>query len=255
MTTAAFFGYLFLSCGPPLAAGLPFFFHRSMLSLTTITSMFAWLAIIIFVSAIFRAFVPLDRDALSYLPLLLVTVTVEEVARIGFWFLHKSAGIKLKQLAANASVRYSPLDELALAYAIGWGHGFTHLLFQFGPFLPLTWYTATAYSSKCPNLSVFLVSCLTQLGMFAILAGMTCSASTMHRSPTARDLVLVVPTPCTCGVVPLQDDLVIVYDVNQLHCSPVYRVTEGRGAPFLVTFTDSVALLHCRWTRPFHIQC
>lgn len=177
MTTAAFFGYLFLSCGPPLAAGLPFFYHRSMLSLTAITSMFAWLAIIIFVSAIFRAFVPLDQDALGYLPLVLVTVAVEEVARIGFWFLHKSAGVKLKQLAVNASVRYSPLDELALAYAVGWGHGFTHMLFQFGPFLPLTWYTATAYSSKCPNLSIFLVSCLTQLGMFAILAGECSSGS------------------------------------------------------------------------------
>ena len=171
MTTTAFFGYLFLSCGPPLAAGLPFFYHRSMLSLTTITSMFAWLAIIILVSAMFRAFVPLEQDAAGYFPLLLVTVAVEEAARVGFWFLHKSAGTKLKQLAATASVRFSPLDELALAYAVGWGHGFTHLLFQFGPFLPLTWYTATAYSSNCPNMSIFLVSCLTQLGMFAILAG------------------------------------------------------------------------------------
>lgn len=133
--------------------------------------MFAWLAIIILVSAMFRAFVPLEQDAAGYFPLLLVTVAVEEAARVGFWFLHKSAGTKLKQLAATASVRFSPLDELALAYAVGWGHGFTHLLFQFGPFLPLTWYTATAYSSNCPNMSIFLVSCLTQLGMFAILAG------------------------------------------------------------------------------------
>lgn len=133
--------------------------------------MFAWLALLILVSAVFRAFVPLDDTAVGYLPLLLCTVITEEAFRVFFWFFHRTAGRHLKQLAEVASVQYSQLDELALAYSVGWGHGFTHMLFQFGPFLPLTWYTATWYSSKCPNLSVFLVSVLTQLGMFALLAG------------------------------------------------------------------------------------
>jgi gamma-secretase subunit APH-1 len=171
MTVSAFFGYLFLSWGLPLASGLPFFFHRSFLSLTTVSSMFAWLALLIVISAVFRAFVPLDDTAVGYLPLLLSTVLAEEGARAVFWYLHKSAGTHLKQLADVASVRYSQLDELALAYSVGWGHGFTHMLFQFGPFLPLTWYSATWYNSKCPNLSIFSVSVLTQLGMFALLAG------------------------------------------------------------------------------------
>lgn len=171
MTVPAFFGYLFLSCGPPLAAGLPFFWHRSFLSLTVVTSMFAWLALLIFISALFRAFVPLDETAAGYLPLLLVPVIIEECTRIGFWYMHKIAGKHLKQLAETASVRYTPVDELALAYSVGWGHAATHMMFQFGPFLPLTWNTATAYSTRCTNLSLFLVSVLTQLGIFGVLAG------------------------------------------------------------------------------------
>lgn len=171
MTVPAFFGYLFLSCGPPLAAGLPFFWHRSFLSLTVVTSMFAWLALLILTSALFRAFVPLDDTAVGYIPLLLVPVIIEECARIGFWYMHEIAGKHLKQLADTASVRYSPLDELALSYSVGWGHAATHMLFQFGPFLPLTWNSATVYSSRCTTLSIFMVSVLTQLGMFGILAG------------------------------------------------------------------------------------
>jgi hypothetical protein len=172
MTVPAFFGYLFLSCGPPFAAGGPFLFHRSLLSLTVLTSMFLWLALLIMTSAIFRAFVPLDDSPGRYAPLLVVTVAVEEVARLGFWYIHRKASVKLKSLAERASVRYSALDELALAYSVGWGHAFTHMLFEFMPFLPLTWYSATAYSSLCPNMSIFLVSVLTLLGIFALLAGM-----------------------------------------------------------------------------------
>lgn len=173
MTVPAFSGYLLLSCGPPLAAGLPFFWHRSLLSLTVVSSMFAWLALLIFTSALFRAFVPLEDTVVGYLPLVLVPVIIEECARIGFWYMHKSAGTHLKQLADTASVRYSPLDELALSYSVGWGHAATHMLFQFGPFLPLTWNTATAYSTHCVNLSLFSVSVLTQLGIFGVLAGVT----------------------------------------------------------------------------------
>jgi gamma-secretase subunit APH-1 len=171
MTVTIFFGYLFLSCGPPLAAGLPFFWHRSFLSLTVVTSMFAWLALLIFISALFRAFVPVQDTAVGYLPLILVSVIIEECVRIGFWHMHKIAGKHLKHLADTASVRYSSLDELALAYSVGWGHGATHMLFQFGPFLPLTWYTATAYSTRCTDLSLFMVSVLNQLGIFGVLAG------------------------------------------------------------------------------------
>jgi gamma-secretase subunit APH-1 len=189
MTVSAFFGYLFLSWGLPLASGLPFFFHRSFLSLTTVSSMFAWLALLIVISAVFRAFVPLDDTAVGYLPLLLSTVLAEEGARAVFWYLHKSAGTHLKQLADVASVRYSQLDELALAYSVGWGHGFTHMLFQFGPFLPLTWYSATWYNSKCPNLSIFSVSVLTQLGMFALLAGVL-SPRPEGGSPSTAPLTL-----------------------------------------------------------------
>ena len=68
-------------------------------------------------------------------------------------------------------VAYTSLDDLALAYSIGWGHGFLHMMMQFLPFLFLTWNDPTVYSRECPSMSLFLVSCLSQLGMFGILAG------------------------------------------------------------------------------------
>lgn len=176
MTKAAFFGYLFLSCGPPLAVGLPFFWHRAFLSLTVITSMFAWLLIMIVTSMLFRGFVPLRSDVGPYSAMLVVTVLLEELARVGLWFVHTFSSRKLRDLAHTGYVRYDDQDELSLAYSIGWGHGFLHLLMQFLPFLPLTWHAPTVYSPECPQMSAFLVSCLSQLGFFAILAGVVLSS-------------------------------------------------------------------------------
>jgi hypothetical protein len=171
MTRPAFFGYLFLSCGPPLALGIPFFWHRSLLSLTVITSMFFWLTVMIVTSMSFRGFVPLRSDVGPYAAMVVVTVLLEELFRVGLWFMHKFSTKKLKELAVTGSVRYDDLDELSLAYSIGWGHGFLHLLIQFLPVLPLTWNKPTSYSTECPQMSLFLVSCLSQLGIFVILAG------------------------------------------------------------------------------------
>lgn len=171
MTVPAFFGYLFLSCGPPAATGLPFFWHRSLLSLTVITSMFLWLFVLISTSVVFRAFVPLRDDVGPYAGLLLTTVLIEEAVRVGLWFAHKHIAVKLKELAVVGRVAYTELDDLALAYSVGWGHGFLHMLMQFLPFIFITWNDPTVYSRECSSMSLFLVSCLSQLGIFALLAG------------------------------------------------------------------------------------
>lgn len=170
MTASAFFGYLFLSCGPPLAAGLPFFWHRSLLTLTVITSMFAWLLVLIVTAMLFRGFVPLSDGVGPYSGLLVTSVAIEEAFRGVLWLAHKHAGVKLRELAARARVRYSELDELALAYSVGWGHGAVHTMMLFLPFLPLTWEEATLYKQECSRMSTFMVSCLSQLGIFGLLA-------------------------------------------------------------------------------------
>ena len=180
MTKAAFFGYLFLSCGPPLAVGLPFFWHRAFLSLTVITSMFAWLFVMIVTSMLFRGFVPLRSDVGPYAGMLVLTVLLEELARVGLWFVHTFSSKKLRELAHTGYVRYDDQDELSLAYSIGWGHGFLHLLMQFLPFLFLTWNTPTVYTTECTQMSAFLLSCLSQLGFFAILAGAAPETSSLR---------------------------------------------------------------------------
>jgi hypothetical protein len=171
MTVPAFFGYLFLSCGTPVASGLPFFWHRSLLSLTVVTAMFAWMFVMIVISMLFRGFVPLRDEPLPFMGLLLASVGIEETFRVGLWYAHKHASVHLRELARVASVGYTELDEMALAYSIGWGHGFLHLLMQFLPFIFLTWNHPTAYSNECPSMSLFMVSCLSQLGMFGVLSG------------------------------------------------------------------------------------
>jgi Aph-1 protein len=170
MPATAFFGYLFLSCGPPIAAGLPFFWHRSLLSLTVVTSMFAWLLVLIVTSMLFRGFVPIRDEKGPYAGMLVATVIFEEAFRGLLWYAHKHASVKLRELANVASVGYTEIDELALAYSVGWGHGAVHLMMQFLPFLPLTWGKSTLYDEQCPSMNLFMMSCLTQLGVFGILA-------------------------------------------------------------------------------------
>ena len=171
MTVTSFFGYLLLSCGPPLVAGVPFFWHRSLLSLTVITSMFAWLLLLIVTSMLFRGFVPIKDEQGPYAGLLVFSVAVEEAFRIGLWWMHKQASVKLRELATTASVNYTEIDELALAYSIGWGHGAVHMMMQFLPFLPLTTEEATLYDKQCPSISLYTLACLSQLGIFGLLAG------------------------------------------------------------------------------------
>jgi hypothetical protein len=220
MTRPAFLGYLFLSCGPPLALGIPFFWHRSLLSLTIITSMFFWLIVMIVTSMLFRGFVPLQSDVGPYAAMLMFTVLFEELFRVGLWFMHKFSARKLKDLAATGSVRYDDLDELSLAYSIGWGHGFLHLMMQFLPMLPLTWYKPTAYSTECPQMSLFLVSCLSQLGMFSILAGALHfdRTGTVHLALTAfphLPQMLLLNTPLQYCAKPLSG-AVIIHELHKL---------------------------------------
>ena len=106
-----------------------------------------------------------------YAGLLLTTVLIEEAVRVGLWFAHKHIAVKLKELAVVGRVAYTELDDLALAYSVGWGHGFLHMLMQFLPFIFITWNDPTVYSRECSSMSLFLVSCLSQLGIFALLAG------------------------------------------------------------------------------------
>lgn len=172
MTATAFFGYLFLSCGSPLAVWLVFIYPSSFLILSALTSTFIWLFIMLVTSAIFRGFVPLDDSAGAYAGMLLAAVAIEEVGRYGAFWAQCKAASALTTIANRAGVIFNTTDDTLLALSVGWGHGFTHMLFQFLPFLPMTWSRATVYNDRCPNMSVFLVSCLTQLAMFGILTGL-----------------------------------------------------------------------------------
>ena len=170
MTASAFFGYFLLSCGTPLVTWIAFIQPSSFLVLTAITAVFCWLSVLLLISIIFRAFVPVESVA-AYAAVLLVSVLVEELFRLAAYWVHVQARDKLKVLALRGNSTFSAFDETRLAYTVGWGHGLTHVMFQFLPFLPLTWHDATTYNDTCPEMSVFLVSCISQVGMFHLLSG------------------------------------------------------------------------------------
>lgn len=124
-------------------------------------------------TAVFRGFVPLASSQPAYAGALLAAVAIEEVARYGVWRIHKRSLDVLHRMSVQSGHTFTKLDELYLALGWGYGHAAVHVLLMFGSLLPLTVGHGTAYSTACPQMSIFLVGALNSLGMGATLVSLS----------------------------------------------------------------------------------
>lgn len=173
MAATAFFGHFFLGIGPGIAFFLAVIAPKSFVVLLSFFSAFYWLLVLLLTSAIFRGFVPLPSTQPAYAGALLAAVAIEEAARAGVWQMHKRALSVLQGMSASSGHSFTKLDELYLALGWGYGHAAVHVLFIFGSLLPLTAGHGTAYSTDCPQMSVFTVAALNSLGLGASLVALS----------------------------------------------------------------------------------
>lgn len=173
MAATAFFGHFFLGIGPGIAFFLAVIAPKSFVVLLSFFSAFYWLLVLLLTSAVFRGFVPLPSTQPAYAGALLAAVAIEEAARAGVWQMHKRALSVLQGMSASSGHSFTKLDELYLALGWGYGHAAVHVLFIFGSLLPLTAGHGTAYSTDCPQMSVFTVAALNSLGLGASLVALS----------------------------------------------------------------------------------
>lgn len=141
--------------------------------LCSLFSAFYWLLVLLVTTAIFRGFVPIATSQPAYAGALLAAVAIEEIARYGVWQMHKRSLVVLHRMSVQSGHTFTKLDELYLALGWGYGHAAVHVLFMFGSLLPLTAGHGTAYSTNCPEMSIFLVGALNSLGMGATLVSLS----------------------------------------------------------------------------------
>jgi anterior pharynx defective protein 1 len=173
MAATAFFGHFFLGIGPGIAFFLAIIAPKSFVVLLSFFSAFYWLLVLLVTSALFRGFVPLPSTQPSYAGALLAAVAIEEAARAGVWQMHKRALSVLQGMSASSGHSFNKLDELYLALGWGYGHAAVHVLFMFASLLPLTAGHGTAYSTDCPQMSIFTVAALNSLGLGASLVALS----------------------------------------------------------------------------------
>ncbi|KAG2438950.1 hypothetical protein HYH02_010743 [Chlamydomonas schloesseri] len=168
-----FFGLFFLGLGPGIAFFIVLIARKSFLVLLALFSAFLWLVVLLLISAIFRAFVPLSSTIGPYAGMLAASVLIEEAVRFGTWWLHRVTLNTLDGMARASGHRFGLLDKLYMAVAWGYGHGACHAVFFFLSMLPLTTGDGTLYIAECPQMSVFLVGALYALAFGMILTSLT----------------------------------------------------------------------------------
>lgn len=172
MGAASFTGLLFLGCGPLAVVFVLCLASKSFLVLLALGSAFYWLCTLLLISALFRAWAPLEPSPGPYVGLLLVAVLIQELARVGIWRFHKLSCRVLNRIAQEQhDAPLSVADRFGLALAYGFSHGAVHSAFFFAAWLPLALGDGTIYSAACPRLSFYTVGALSTLGMAALLTG------------------------------------------------------------------------------------
>ncbi|KXZ49351.1 hypothetical protein GPECTOR_22g945 [Gonium pectorale] len=167
--TIDFFGLLFLGLGPGVAFFLVLLARKSFLVLLALFSAFIWLVVLLFISAIFRGFVPIKVLEGPYAGVLAASVVIQEAVRCGIWLLHRKTVQVLEGMARSSGHRFSALDKLYMATAWGYGHAACHAVFFFLSLLSLTTSDGTFYIDACPQMSIFLVGALYVLSFGLIL--------------------------------------------------------------------------------------
>mmetsp|Transcript_20362 Transcript_20362/g.56735 ORF Transcript_20362/g.56735 Transcript_20362/m.56735 type:complete len:313 (+) Transcript_20362:87-1025(+) len=173
-------GYGLIGIGPLVAFFVPLLANKSFIVLLTFLSAFYWLVVLSLTSAVFRAFLPFHPSAGSYLGVLLVCVSIEELARLGIWRAHLSIIAFLEQHASRLGHVLRRLDRIYLAMGWGLGHATVHALFFHASFLPLTVQGGTWYADSCPAMNVFLAGALLTLGFNFLLIALMVLALEGH---------------------------------------------------------------------------
>eukprot|EP01025_Chloroclados_australasicus_P039628 TRINITY_DN4111_c0_g1_i1.p1 TRINITY_DN4111_c0_g1~~TRINITY_DN4111_c0_g1_i1.p1 ORF type:complete len:241 (-),score=10.73 TRINITY_DN4111_c0_g1_i1:267-989(-) len=169
MAFIGFLGNFLVGCGPPAVFFIAFIYPTSLLVLLALASAFYWLLILFIISAIFRGFTPLHESASTYSAAILVSVFIEEVARVGVWILHKRSCSALIELGRQSGGSHlSNHNKHQLAFAWGYGHGAAHTIFLFVSFLGIAFNKGHVYVPQCSEMSVLVVTGLLTLGMFMI---------------------------------------------------------------------------------------
>lgn len=122
MAAGPVFAHLFLSVGPAAVFYCLFIARKSFLVLLTLFSAFYWLTVLLFTSAIFRGFLPLNEAGKSYVGVLVVCVAIQEAARYGLWRIHSRGMDSLRQYATSRDLAITKLDQLSISVSWGFGH-------------------------------------------------------------------------------------------------------------------------------------
>lgn len=169
MALAAGIGYALLALGPAVSLFLSVIAPKPFLVLTVLTSALVWLISLIFLSALWRVFLPIGPSFGLLLLLLLTCVSFQEALRPLFWYLCKKVEGFLNALApvmSKPELNYA--DKMQIALAGGLGHGIAHAVFFCLSLLTPAFGSATFYVHSCSQMPLFLVAALLSLSFLVI---------------------------------------------------------------------------------------
>lgn len=217
MTVAAGVGYALIALGPALSVFVGAISKKPFLILTVLSSTLFWLITLIFLSGIWRAFLPFGSTTWwPYAILLLTSVSIQEGSRVIFWKLYKKLEYVLDPPAAHISrPRLLLTDKMQIALAGGLGHGVAHAVFFCLSLLTPAFGPATFYVSRCSRMPFFLISAFMALGfvlihtvsMVVAFNGYTVGnkgdqllVPVVHLVAAAMTLVNLAPGGCMAGI-------------------------------------------------------
>ncbi|RAL47874.1 hypothetical protein DM860_011459 [Cuscuta australis] len=170
MTVAAGIGYALLALGPSLSLFVAVISQKPFLVLTLLSSTLVWLTSLIVLSALWKAFLPIEKATWwPYALILFSSVAFQEALRPFLWRLYQRLEDVLDAFADRISKpRLFITDKMQIALACGMGHGLAHAIFFCLSLLTPAFGPGTYYVKQCSQMSFFLVSAIIALAFVTI---------------------------------------------------------------------------------------